>query len=501
MLSTQQRSGVSLRDLLTDARFVRAADVRVTSCCTDPDQCTPGDLFVALTTPQGDGHDWADEAVRRGAAAVLAERLLPVGVPLIQVDDSREALGEICQALVGHPSDSLRTIGVTGTGGKTVVSMLIAAVLEAAGQRVGVTSSVGYSDSQEQVVARTSTPQAPLLAQWLGRMTEAGCTSAVLEVSSQALAERRVAGVTFDAAVMTNLGQAHLALHGTPENYRRAKQRIFSLLKPGGFAVLNADDANCRGLLAASEHPALSFGLNAEADVSGELVERYRSEQTFLLMAGTDTIPVRTRMIGDSHVSNCLAAAAVGLTLGIDLGTIARGLEAVEYVPGRMERVECGQNFGVFVDSARTPEQLARSLKTVRQVTSGRVICLFGAPGGKGKASRPMLGRVCERGSDLPIITSDNPRHEEPLQIAHDLIDGFQRPAKAHVLPGRTAAIHFALSQVRPGDSVLIAGKGDRNYQLIGSERHAHSDVDIARDWLYRAVSGEIQRPTFRVVG
>lgn len=496
-----ERAGVSLRDVLTSAQFVRTSDVRVTACCTKPEEVSPGDLFIAVTAAGSDGHDFADEAVRRGAAAVLAERLLPVGGPQVVVDDSREALGEICQELVGRPSDSLRTIGVTGTSGKTVTSMLIASVLEAAGQAVGVTSSVGYSDSVDQVAAKLTTPHAPLLAKWLSRMTQAGCTSAVLELSSRALAERRAAGVDFDAAVLTNLREAHLSFHGNQENYRRSKERLFSMLKSGGFAVLNADDEASAELLTRLDAPVLTFGLRAEADVTAEIIERQRSEQTFLLSAGNETVPVRTRMIGDHHVANCLAAATVGLTLGIDVTTIARGLEAVERVPGRLERLECGQNFGVFVDSARTPEQLACTLRTLRKNTTGRLICVFGAPGGRNRSSRAHLGRVAERSCDLPIITSHDPRHEEPLRIAHDILDGFHRPAKGHVLPGRAEAIRFALLTAQPGDCVVIAGKGDGDRQIVGKRRLTHDDRAIARAWLYRQGSEELRRPKFRVVG
>ena len=501
MTPTLERAGISLRDVLTSARFVQAPDVRVTACCTRPEECSPGDLFIAVTAAGSDGHDWADEAVRRGAAAVLAERLLPVGGPQVVVEDSREALGEICQALVGRPSDSLRTIGVTGTSGKTVTSMLIASVLEAAGQAVGVTSSVGYSDSVDQAAAKLTTPHAPLLAKWLSRMTEAGCTNAVLELSSRALAERRAAGVDFDAAVLTNLREAHLSFHGSKENYRRAKERLLSMLKPGGFAVLNADDEASAELLTRLDAPVLTFGLQSDADVTGEIIERQRSEQTFLLSAGNETVPVRTRMIGDHHVANCLAAAAVGLTLGIDAPTIGRGLEAVERVPGRLERLECGQNFGVFVDSARTPEQLACTLRTLRKNTAGRLICVFGAAGEKNKKSRAELGRVAERSCDLPIITSNDPRHEEPLQIAHDILDGFHRPAKGHVLPGRVEAIRYALLTAQPGDCVVITGKGDREEQIVGRRRLMHDDRAIARAWLYRQGGEELRRPKFRVVG
>jgi UDP-N-acetylmuramoyl-L-alanyl-D-glutamate--2,6-diaminopimelate ligase len=500
MHSTQKRArGVSLRAVLPEAQFPSREDVLVTSCCSDPDRCRTGDLFVAQVTAEGDGHNWADEAVARGAMAIVAERLLPVNVPVIVVDDTREALGRICQAMAGRPSEQMVTIGVTGSSGKTVVSLLIASIFEAAGRTVGVTSSIGYSDSLDQSPARVTTPRAPVLANWMGRMAAAGCTHSVIEVSSRALAERRVAGIGFDAAVLTNLTRAHLSLHGSPENYKAAKRRLLTLLKPGGVAILNADDHGSREFLMSLDVPCLTFGLHGEAEVTATVIERHRSEQTFLLMAGSETIPVRTFMIGDAHISNCLAATAVALTLGIDLQTIVRGLEAVSHVPGRLERIECGQPFGVFIDSARTPEALAQSLKTLRQVSSGgRVICVFGAAGERDRDARPMLGRVAERGCDLPIITSDNPRNEEPLEIAHQIIDGFQDAAKAHVLPNRAAAIRYALSIARPGDCVLITGKGDRTEQIIGARRTRHDDRDLACRHLYEQATETPQLRIYR---
>jgi UDP-N-acetylmuramoyl-L-alanyl-D-glutamate--2,6-diaminopimelate ligase len=499
MLSTQARSGVSLRDLFPTARFLRAPDVRVTSCCSEAAHCQPGDTFIAIASARYDGHEHAAEAVARGATAIIAERLLPVNVPLIVVEDSREILGEVCQALVDRPSDTLRTVGVTGTHGKTMVSWLLASVLEAAGSRAGMMTSAAHSDSLDSAVPRQSTPGAPQTARWLAKMAASGCDSAVLEVSSRALAERRLSGVDFDAAVLTSLGRAHLRLHGSVENYHHAKQRLFTMLKPGGFVVLNADDEACVRLAGQIDAPLLTYGLVSEADVTASVVERHQSEQTFYLQAGDELIPVRTRIIGDAYVSSCLAAATAALALGIELPTIVRGLEAVERIPGRMERIECGQDFGVFVDGSRSPDRLAYVLRTLRKATSGRLLCVAGAAGGRKKSRRAWLGRVLERSCDVPILTADDPRYEEPLAIAHDLLDGFSRPAKAHVSPNRKRAIELALSLAMPGDTVLIAGKGDRLGQLVGGRRLAHDDRQTARNWLYSG--GGRRRPRLRVVG
>lgn len=481
-----QGNSLHLRTLLPNARFI-GGEIQFASLTSDHRQVQPGDLYVAVDGIQEDGHLFVTEAVARGATAVVAERHLPVGVPVATVDDSRTALGVLCQALVGNPTQSLRTIGVTGSLGKTVTSMLIASVLEAAGRPCGVLSTLGYSDSLEQQKAPRTTPYAPELAHWLARTRDAGCRDAVIELSSRALAERRTAGVEFDIAVMTNFRREHAQWHGSLVNYRKAKERLFAQLKPGGLAVLNADDIGSQTTLESLHAPVLTFGKHLEANVTAEILERHASEQTIMLHAGDDSAAVCTRMIGEHHVSNCLAAATVGLALGIDLAAIARGLEKVAYVPGRMERIECGQSFRVFVDGGRTPDSLAIALRTARQTATGRVICVFGCQGQKDKELRPLMGRVAERAADLVVITSDNPRHEEPLRIAHDVIDGMERPGKPHVLPDRRAAIEWALSQARAGDAVVIAGKGDREYHWLGSRRQAWSDREIACQWLYHA--------------
>ncbi len=502
MASTQVGSGqVSLREVLPKARFSRGNDLVVAKHTADWRDCAPGDLFVALTTADGDGHEHAREAIARGAVAVLAERLVPVDAPVVLVKDTRSALGRLTQALAGHPCRKLRTVGVTGTAGKTVTAMLLASIFEKAGEAVGVLSSVGYSDSLTQVTASEATPSTSQFGQWLGRMAQAGCNSAVIEFSSRALAERRAAGIELDAAVLTNIRRDHLDLHNTPLAYRKAKRRLFTLLKRGGVAVINADDHRSRALLPSLQVPCLTYGLHAEADLSAQVIERQRSEQTFLLTAGGDTIPVRTRMIGDHHVSNCLAAAAVGLASGIELTTVVQGLEAIDRVPGRLERLECGQSFGVFVDCAAAPETLALSIRAVRRVTSGRVIVVAGCTGSGDKAVRPLVGRVLEKCAHLPILTTNDPRHEEPLRIAHDMLDGFERPQKAHVLPDRAEAICFALSQAREGDSVLITGKGDRSGQVVGRKRRPHDDREVACQWLYQRGAEDLGRPWLRIVG
>ncbi|MCY2995748.1 MAG: UDP-N-acetylmuramoyl-L-alanyl-D-glutamate--2,6-diaminopimelate ligase [Planctomycetota bacterium] len=501
MQIAHRAQGVSLRKLLPDSRFLGDRDIRIHSCSGNPRGVRPGDLFVALQTGDFDGHDQVGEALQRGAAAVLAERMLSIDAPLCVVPDSREAFGQICQELAGQPARRLRTVGVTGTNGKTTTSLLIASVLRAGSQATGVLTGMFYDDTEDQVTATRTTPQAPELADWLSRMAAHDCRNAVLEVSSRALAEKRTAGVAFDVAVVTNVRREHLDYHGSLQNYRRMKTRLLQQLKPQGFAVINADDPASRQWLKHLDCPVLTFGLHSSAEVMASVVERFAGEQTILLTAGHETAAVQTRMFGDHHVYNCLAAAAVGLGSGLDLPTIARGLEALQQIPGRLEPVVCGQPFGVYVDYGRSPDALAVSLRALRQVTTGRVICLYGADAARDPAERPLLGRVVERNAQLGIIANNNPRHEEPLQIAHDILDGYERPARAHILPDRAEAIRWALGEARTGDAVLISGKGDQQSQVIGGEEQFFDDREVAQEWL-RGVGAQIDydQPPARIL-
>lgn len=475
---------VSLRALLPEARFFGGQDVRFASCVTDARRCRPGDLYAALVSAERDGHDQAAEAVSRGAAAVLGERLLPLNVPVCVVPHSSEAYGRICHRLAGNPGDLLHVTGVTGTHGKTVTSLLIAGVLHAARRRVGVTSTIGYSDSVDMAAAAQTTPVPPELAKWLARMAGHGCSHGVVEVSSRGLAERRLAGLQLDAAVLTNLRRDHIEHHGSVLNYRRAKTRIFEYLKPGGFAVVNLDDPGSRLALSVLNCPVITTGMREEAEVMAEVVERHPSEQTFLLTAGSDTVPVRTRMIGDHHVANCLSAAAVGLVLGLDVTQIARGLESVERVPGRLERIECGQPFGVFIDCADNADRLAVCLNSLRRAARGRLYCVLGCDSRQAPEELAILGRVVERGADLAVLTDGCEPTAQPLQRVHDVLDGYDRPARAHVIPSRDQAIRWALQQAQPGDNVLIAGSPRTCGLENVKQRPVCDDEQVARTWL-----------------
>lgn len=477
---------VSLRTLLPEAALAGADDIWADGCSCDSRHIESGQVFVALPGTRHDGHDFVAEAIQRGCSAVLAQRPLPeVGLPVCVVPNVYDAYGRLCQALAGNPSQRLKVIGITGTNGKTTTSCLIAGVLTTAGHRIGLLGTLGYLDGQRVDDAPWTTPPAHELADYFSRMLRNDCSHAVMEVSSHALAQSRVAGIRFDVACLTNITRDHLDYHRTTEAYQDAKSKLFDHLAAEGFAVVNVDDPAAAAVLRRIHGPALTVGVRSAAEITATPIEQFLSEQTFLLTAGSETVPVRTRMIGTHHIYNCLVAAAVGLAYGIDLPTVVRGLESVDYVPGRLERIECGQPFGVFVDFAHTPDALTGALAALRQVTSGRLICVFGAGGNRDQQKRPLMGRAVEAGADLMVVTSDNPRTEDPQAIIDDVLSGLENPAAAKILPDRIAAIYWALEHSRPGDCVLIAGKGHEKYQIIGHKRVELDDCEIARQWLY----------------
>ena len=445
------RLGVRLRQLLPEAEFFGVDDIVARSCSADSRTCRDGDLFVALVGSDVDGHDYIAEAIANGATAILAERYVPsAGVPLCIVPDARVALGKLCQSLAGHPSQQLKVIGVTGTNGKTSTCWLIASVLEAAGFRAGLMGTIVNSDTQSVAPSDMTTPPAPVLADWLARMVGNGCSHAVVEVSSHALAQARTAGIEFDVACITNVRRDHLDFHNSLQNYRNAKARLLRQLTPSGVAVLNADDQVCCRYLSQIDGAAITVGIGSAAEITATMIEQHASEQTFLLNAGSQSAAVRTQIIGEGHLYNCLMAGAVGLLYGVSLTDIVRGLERIEKIPGRMERLESGQPYGVFVDYAHTPDALESVLRSLRAVTAGRLICLFGAGGDRDREKRPLMAKAVQRYADLAIVTDDNPRREDPAKIRDQIVRGFDLLDAVVIKPDRAEAIHWALCRLRP---------------------------------------------------
>lgn len=486
-------AGVSLRHTLADDLTARPHDVRIVSCTNDFRQVRRGDAFIALSESDRDGHDDASEAVRRGAAAVVCERLLPVfGVPQFVVADSRCAYGRLCQALVGNPSRQLKVIGVTGTNGKTTVVQLLASILNEAGMTTGMIDSFNYCDGTHCQPTPDADLTPPALAHWLGRMAANGVSHAILEFSSHELSQSLPSGVEVDAACITQVGRDHLDWHGSLQNYRQAKKRLLDHLRPEGVAILNADCPVSMRMLSDLDQPALTTGLRQPAEITAQIIEQHVNEQTFVLTAGDESVGVRTQIIGDHHVSNCLTAAATCLAYGVDLLTIARGLEAVDRLPGRMERIVCGQNFAVLVDAANTPESLRACLRAARHTTSRRLICVFGADHLTRGEQLPAMGRVAGSLADLAVVTSNGPCKRGPDDFSRDVVGGFADPRKAHVILDRAEAIAWALDQASDGDTVVLAGMGDRAYPNSTPTQMHNDDSDVAR-YLLTGTAGPVE--------
>lgn len=405
--------------------------------------------------------------------------------------DAAEADGRICQALAGNPARRLKNIGVSGRYGQTTTSYLVASVLAAGGHKAGVLGTLGYFDGDEWGDAVRATPPPSVLANWMARMAANGCSHSVLEVSNVALDQQRLAGVELDVACIdvARINNVRRDRHASRHASRRSKARLLDYLAPEGFAIVNIDQPGAERLLAQVDGPVLTVGVRGAAEITAVSVEQRLSEQTFLLSTEQETVPVRTPLIGAHNIIHCLMAAAVGLVYSIDLPTIVRGLEALQRIPGRLERIECGQPFGVFVDQAHTPAALSASLQTLRAVTSGRLICVFGAEGGRDKSKRALLGHAAEAAADLAVVTSGHAPAGPPEAAISQIVAGFDRPAEAHTIVDRRQAIVFALEQARPGDCLLIAGKAHAMHPNVRNRWSECDDRQVARGWLYQSAA------------
>ncbi len=485
----------TLLDALPTKRIRGRLPETVTGLAFDSRRVKAGDCFVAVPGLKENGRRFIPEALARGASLVVAEEDDPLPEReqgRILVPSAREALARLADAYFGHPSAKLLVVGITGTNGKTTTSYLVEALLSGIGMKTGVIGTIQYRIGEETLTAGHTTPEAVELQALLARMVESGVRGVAMEVSSHALALRRVDGIEFDAAVFTNLTQDHLDFHGTLAAYREAKKRLFALLaasrKPRSTAVINADDPAGASMVAGFSVPTLTFGLGARAHVRA--IEFASTLDGIRLEVQTSRGPcsIRSRLIGEPNVMNLLAACAVGIALGLDPGAIARFLGSVRAVPGRFERVDAGQPFLVVVDYAHTPDALERLLTTARQLTRGRLAVVFGCGGDRDRGKRPIMGEIAARLSDRAWVTSDNPRSEHPRAIVDEIVTGISPvwpdPARYATIADRRAAIRDALAWARPGDTVVIAGKGHETYQLIGSELLPFDDRVAARQIL-----------------
>jgi UDP-N-acetylmuramoyl-L-alanyl-D-glutamate--2,6-diaminopimelate ligase len=449
-----------------------------------------GDAFVAIRGARFDGHDFLEEAVRRGAKTLVVEREPGEkgDVSWIRVPDTRVALAALAANFFRRPFDRMTLVGITGTNGKTSTAHLTQELLRAHGQRCSRLGTVGHEIAGSLFEAPNTTPDALELNRLLSGALDSGDTACVMEVSSHALCTHRVEHVLFDVAVWTNLTQDHLDFHKTMDDYRDAKLRLYRQLKPNGVAVLNRDDPAFpdfeRVARERSDVRVLSFGHDSAADLRAEAIEPTPYETRFVFAYDTTRVPIRLHIPGDFNVMNALAALGVGVGLGLSPDALSRGIDALKRVPGRFESVNAGQPFAVVVDYAHTPDALERVLNAARASKPRRVLVVFGCGGDRDNTKRPIMGRIAARLADVVVVTSDNPRTEDPARIIAQIEAGIPAGRDFTTIPSREEAIAYAVSVAEPGDMLVIAGKGHEDYQILGTTKVHFDDREVARKYL-----------------
>ena len=471
-------------------RTINPAPVDVADLAYDARSVQPGALFACVPGAKADGHDFAPAAVEAGAVALIVERPLELAVPQLVVEDARVAMALAADAFFGFPTRELQVAGVTGTNGKTTTAFLLFSILAAAGRRPGLLGTVESRIGGERRAVVRTTPEAIDLQRTLREMLDAGDRTVAMEASSHGSELKRLVGVRFASLVFTNLSQDHLDLHGTLDAYFDAKRRLF--VEPGVDggrppAALNVGVAHGRRLAeelrSLGERP-LTFGLADDADIRADELELTAAGARF----STDGIELRTRLRGKFNVENVLGAVAASRLLGIDAASIAAGVEHLSGVPGRFEAVDEGQPFAVLVDYAHTPEALQNVLREARALASGRVLCVFGCGGDRDRGKRPIMGRVVSELADVAVVTSDNPRSEEPRAIIDAILAGVT--GEIEVEEDRAAAIAWALERADEGDVVVIAGKGHEQGQEFRDRTVPFDDREVAREVLRRLEAG-----------
>jgi UDP-N-acetylmuramoyl-L-alanyl-D-glutamate--2,6-diaminopimelate ligase len=453
-----------------------------------------GDVFVAIRGPNCDGHDFIGQAVAGGAKYIVCERdrTIPdlsgsADKPvLVPVENPAMAAGRLAQAAKGNPGEQLTNLAVTGTNGKTTITFLVRACVEAAGSKCGLIGTVVYDTGSGVTSSSLTTPDCLTIADAQRQMVDAGAEYMVIEASSHALSQDRLAGVSFKAAAFTNLTGDHLDYHKTKENYLAAKTRLFTALAPDATAVLNKQVRESESIAQATKARICWYAVDEPADLVARIESMTVEGTEFTLEYRGGRERVKTPLLGRYNVANHLAAAGLCLGAGLDLGTVAAGLSSLKGVPGRLEKVADDGEFAVLVDYAHTDDALQNVLTTLKPLCKGRLVVLFGCGGDRDKTKRPRMAAVVERLADVIFVTSDNPRTEKPEAIIDDIMVGFRDPSSERltVEPDRRKAIELAITAACPDDIVLLAGKGHETYQIIGDKKFDFSDKDIARQCL-----------------
>ena len=478
-----------LRELIKDLHLLGGTadlDTEIGGISYDSRRTQPGDLFVAVRGFETDGHRYIPAAMQKGAAAVLCEEAPADGTPYLLVKDCRLGLALTSRAFFGNPASEMTVVGFTGTSGKTSSTYLLKHLLEEAlGAKVGLIGTNGNMIGAELMHTEHTTPESYELQKLFRQMRDAGCTHVVMEVSSHSLALERVAGITFDVAVFTNLSQDHLDLHGTMEEYAAAKKKIFSQCRLG---CVNLDDERAAFMTEAAPCPIFTYSARCnDADLTAKDIRLSASGVRFAAVSGGELALTRLAIPGMFYVYNALSVIAAGLSLGIPLSDCAAALATAKGVKGRMESVPTDGDYNIIIDYSHKPDALEKALKTLRPVTKGRLIVLFGCGGDRDRKKRPLMGAIAEQNADLTIVTSDNPRTEEPQAIIDEILAGMKaRRGTVKVICDRVEAIQWAIDNARSGDVILLAGKGHEDYQIVGKEKHHMDEREIVAQYIER---------------
>jgi len=455
-----------------------------------------GDCFVAIRGSARDGHAFIGDAIEKGAKIAVLEDdarisdafFMHTGVVKVVVPDSRKALALMAANFYGNPARKMSLAAVTGTNGKTTTSHIIKSILESAGRKVGLVGTIEYSFGGRNLPASHTTPESLELHRMFAAMVEAHCTSVSMEVSSHALQQSRVYGLDFDVAVFTNLTQDHLDYHGTMEKYFEAKKILFDSLPSTSVAAVNIDDPWSRRIVSSTRASVLLYGFSSAATVRAANVELSIDGTSFEVLDGQTRTEIHSPLVGRFNVYNTLAAFAAGTGLGLKKESIAHGIESLRPVPGRFERIASNKGWTAIVDYAHTPDALENCLRTIREVLPSdrrhRIITVFGAGGDRDRTKRPIMGKIVSEWSDVAIVTSDNPRTEDPERIIREIAAGMAHRPSTMMRTDRAEAIQQALTMAEPGDVVLIAGKGHEDYQVVGKEKIHFSDRETVERYL-----------------
>lgn len=478
---------MKLRELIKNLSIIEMnadAELEISGVSYDSRKTEKGDMFVAIRGFEADGHKFIPKAVENGAAVILCEEKPSCDIPYVLVSDSRYGLAIVSRDFFGDPASEMTMIGITGTSGKTSSSYLIKHMLESKlDAKVGLIGTNGNMIGDEFLHTEHTTPESYELHKLFRHMADSGCTHVVMEVSSHSLTLERVAGIHFDVALYTNLSQDHLDFHGTMEEYAAAKKKLFSMCSIGCFNLDDAwadfmrDGASCRTMTFSTE--------KNEADLVAKDIRLTADGVRFASVSGDEISMTKLGIPGMFSVYNALGTMSVGLALGLSLADCSDAMSSAKGVKGRLEIVPTGRDFSVVIDYSHKPDALEKVLKTLKPVTRGRLIALFGCGGDRDKLKRPIMGRIAADNADLVVVTSDNPRTEDPDEIIREIVAGMKdKRTPTKVICDRREAIAWAIDNAAPGDVLLLAGKGHEDYQVVGHEKHHMNEREIVSDCL-----------------